>query len=1231
MLRHRYWFLVSGLVLITTAVIFGFFLSDRDKPDNETLLQYVNENVNRELQAAHSENARIKKLLKDTEVPVFSTLIQDSKFPYFIFRNKQLYFWSDSKYNFHHDLLHGDFSVKYAELKNGKHLLVKDQIIKRGDLFEVCVLIPLTSEYPVENQYLQPGLNPTIFESVNVSVEGLSPLGKVVSDNDGNFLFSISFNDEDFSEHASYKWYVLFLTFAGIACVLIFIYLLVTWLNLNQHTDLSFVVFFLSVVAIRGLMLIFDFPFAIIEFKLFDSKYFASSVMDPSIGDLFLNALFFFLFSCFLYNNYSKSVFIKKLYKLSVFNKNIVSVFLVVLYFLGVFFLFFLLRVLYFDSLWSLDITASISFDVFRIVSILIFILSSCTFFIYSHILSRLFISIHKGNFKSGIINALLGFLAFGIFTLVIGVFHGFLLIIAFAYFVIVTYNNLPKIDYYLRYSTYVYLIFAALICSIIGAYSIYEVNVRTSVIGKQKFAGSLLMENDVVGEFYLNQAANKIAGDQFIKNKFFEPFSSNDIIEQKIRKVYLNSYLDKYDIEVHLFDGNGDNYKEETEYPNILSITEKYRRGEFRTEYDNIYFINDPGAHGLIKYFSFTEIEKYGVTIGYVLIELKHKRFLLHSVYPELLMDKNLLEPMQTKDYSYAIYNNKELVFYTGPYNYSLNFSSSNFNNPRIFNDGILQDDHHHLCIKSGSDKIIVVSSEKYFVKDSYSNFSFLFLILIVSVLVFITFYGFYYKFKNINTTFSTKIQLYLNLAFFLPLFIVSMTTLSVISANYNRNLNKSFIKKAESVSQNLSVFLDKYRKQKVRKEFVEHLMYEIAQYADSDINLFNRKGHLIFSNQPMIYESGLFARLVNPAAYAAILEDRNNVVMLPEEIGELRYNAVYVAVKSPDRGELMGILSIPFFESKYEIEKQLIEVLTTILNIFTSIFIVFLFISYFFSSGLTYPLKLITQRIRKTSLSGYNEPLEWNSRDEIGLLVGEYNKMLKKLEESKEALSKSEKESAWREMARQVAHEIKNPLTPMKLTVQHLQRKAKENPGDSNASVSKYMNVLLDQIDNLSEIATSFSMFAKMPIPVYERYELVKVVRSTASLHNTAKSKVSIDLPEEDVFVMGDEKLMSGIVTNLILNGIQSASSDVFPEILVKLRVHGKKAILEISDNGTGIPDEIRDKVFLPNFSTKYTGSGIGLAVAKRGVEHAHGKIWFETMESHGTTFFIELPVVN
>ena len=199
------------------------------------------------------------------------------------------------------------------------------------------------------------------------------------------------------------------------------------------------------------------------------------------------------------------------------------------------------------------------------------------------------------------------------------------------------------------------------------------------------------------------------------------------------------------------------------------------------------------------------------------------------------------------------------------------------------------------------------------------------------------------------------------------------------------------------------------------------------------------------------------------------------------------------------------------------------------------------------------------------------------------------------------------------------------------MKLTLQHLQRKLLNGGEVVKEQAEKSFNTLLDQVDTLNDIATSFSAFAKMPIPKEEVFDIGAVLKKNIELYsNDNEVEILTDIPPGDFFVKGDQQLMSRIFTNLILNGIQSVPAGRKPEISVSLQKNIHFIRVEIHDNGMGISETIRNKIFIPNFSTKYAGSGIGLALAKRGVEHAGGKIWFETEEEQGTSFFIELPLL-
>jgi nitrogen fixation/metabolism regulation signal transduction histidine kinase len=277
-----------------------------------------------------------------------------------------------------------------------------------------------------------------------------------------------------------------------------------------------------------------------------------------------------------------------------------------------------------------------------------------------------------------------------------------------------------------------------------------------------------------------------------------------------------------------------------------------------------------------------------------------------------------------------------------------------------------------------------------------------------------------------------------------------------------------------------------------------------------------------------------------------------------------------------------------------------------------------------------LTQPLVLLKNKLAKVNLSEGNEPLNWPVEDEIGLLISEYNQMLLKLEKSKLALAKTEKESAWREMAQQVAHEIKNPLTPMKLSLQHLLMRL-EGEDNKNTQAEEKIRSILSQVDNLSDIATSFSSFAKMPIPDNDRTNISEILNKVVSLFKADNNDLKLKMPNQEVYALVDKKIVERIFNNMLINALQSAKAEEPLSIEVELVVSKNKVIVSFKDNGVGIPNDLLHKVFLPNFTTKEEGSGIGLAIAKRGIEYAGGKIWVESEEGMGTTFFIELQKMD
>lgn len=324
--------------------------------------------------------------------------------------------------------------------------------------------------------------------------------------------------------------------------------------------------------------------------------------------------------------------------------------------------------------------------------------------------------------------------------------------------------------------------------------------------------------------------------------------------------------------------------------------------------------------------------------------------------------------------------------------------------------------------------------------------------------------------------------------------------------------------------------------------------------------------------------------------------------------------------------------MLSIPYFDAKPSLDRQIIDVVASVLIVFTVMLLIFLFVSYLAANLLIDPLRVLTKKISTTNLDQPNEPLPWHSNDEIGTLIRKYNKMLLNLDLSKQTLSSNEKQSAWREMAKQVAHEIKNPLTPMKLTLQQLQRTIRRDDPEALAKVSRAMESVIEQIDNIGYIAQSFSDIAKMPPPQNEVFEVTEVINNAYELYSNDKHlALSRDVVPGPLYVSGDRQQFGASINNLIINAQQSVPDSRKAEIMLKLHKHNEAVMVEVKDNGSGIPQNIRSRVFLPNFTTREDGTGLGLAMAKRIIEYAGGSIWFETKEGVGTTFFLSMPLVR
>ena len=471
--------------------------------------------------------------------------------------------------------------------------------------------------------------------------------------------------------------------------------------------------------------------------------------------------------------------------------------------------------------------------------------------------------------------------------------------------------------------------------------------------------------------------------------------------------------------------------------------------------------------------------------------------------------------------------------------------------------------------------------------------------------------------RFKPIESfSLTNKIQLYVGLSFFVSTAIVSALILSQLTSSYRAEINRSFQKKAVNIAQNFKQDLRLFLNNNINNYQLTEKLTEIANLSRGDILLYGVTGKILGSSNQDIFDQNILSKNIHPMAYDHIINDRGQTKIIDEDLISTKFKTVYVAVYGNEIDQLMGILAFPFFDSKNHINAQQIEVFNDFILFFTSIFILTIVVGYYGMKGIINPIKIIADRMKRTQfMSEEITPLSYKENDEIGMLVFEYNQMLSKLELSKEKLAKIQKETAWRELAQQVAHEIKNPLTPMKLKIQQMIRSM--NDTSVNYEV---LNSLLGQIDNLSSIADSFSSFAQMPAPHNEVFNFSKLLREILSLYTSDELKIHHQIAEE-VMIYTDIDLMRQILNNLIINAIQSYNKSPY-YIDVILQIKDEKFLLAIKDRGQGISESDISNIFKPYFTTKENGKGIGLAFAKKGVEQAGGNIWFET-EKEGNFF--------
>lgn len=734
--------------------------------------------------------------------------------------------------------------------------------------------------------------------------------------------------------------------------------------------------------------------------------------------------------------------------------------------------------------------------------------------------------------------------------------------------------------------------------------YRIFTENSRMNGISRQDPMTELLLEDLVQG----------IETDTTLSKYTLHPDSANALYNLIIRK-HSSILSNQYDIETELVNS----FDESTsEYLKLLKQTGR--------QIGQTNFYNLPGTVYETSYAGFVRIpgsenQKWLLYMGF-----RNKRNFRSYSLPDLLISESSASEWQ-KVLSVASYENNKLVVSDQKTDWPE--EGSKF---RLATDGfekIETESGEFYVHQHKQQQVVVTEPENPGIVDKLFFFVLIVVVYLLLARILIIFNQVVLLRQPIAFGLTGKFQIV-----FVFLFMVSFFSTLVFSVRYFRkNYEQEQLQQNEKKRHYIQTSLQEafYWLNDItatNEQSINSILQELAYRYQTDIHLYNQHGELAGSSQNLLFSKQLVSRLINPEVMIAsdLPVNRN------EQIGTLSYFTTYTELVNGDFVPL-GYIAIPQYFSRTEINSKIDQFLLAVVQIYTLVIILSILLVLIAGSRLATPLRLMEEKLKSMKLTGSNAKIEYRGYDEIGQLVEQYNQTVDELERSTRLLLQSERETAWRTMARQVAHEINNPLTPMKLTLQQLQRVRQQAPEQFDEYFRTTTATLIEQIDNLSRIAATFSQFARLPETEMLTIDIAARVFNTVELFRANSEEVEVQYKgqREGLLLKGDPEQLSRVITNLLKNALQSIPAGRKGKITIDLkRTEQNQVEITISDNGTGISEEAKKNIFKPDFTTKTSGMGLGLSISRAIIENSGGTITFDTEVDKGTTFIIRMPLL-
>lgn len=1152
------------------------------------------------------------------------------------FKDSRLVFWSGIKI-----VPQRPKSIRegysFVQELNGYYEVIKKS---EGD-FSVIFFIPVKINYPVQNQYLHNIFSKNLLNDNNIEIADFTDKDIYeVHSLDHTYLFSVKVKNNE----VGHKFFYFEITVWVLCAMVLFllVHSICNYIVLKGYPYLSFITLGVFIILLRFLNLHYHWPEFSHRPEVFDPRIYSSSTLFPSLGDLCINILCICWFVAFVYRHRGKLV---KHISNKIASYSIVIAFILILAISATL----LLKLFY-----GLVMKSNINFDVNNVLNLSAFsilgVLMACFSFLIFYLLTE--ISLTVCNRLTVPVSHQIALLlsATIVCTLIAGYYDD-----EFTVFYIIWTVWILVRGYAYKYDqgklSSGSLVAIILLCAILSAIKLNHFQSIKEKETRKALVQQLETPDDATANYIFKSIEKRIVFDPAIKQYFTDSARNNGYLKDHFQKKYFDGYLAKYEFKIYEFNSKGESLSPDKTFD--LNVFRDMIKFESFFKVSDFFYRNN-GTFGVQKYLALLPFFKGGNNLGTIVIELQSKLLHGEDTFPELLIDGNNKTSDDFKDYSYAFYMDGKLFSQNGKYVYSLInnefkgkikeylFKTTRSSEPSKY--GFLTR-YSHLIYQPTQRNLIVVSKEDDIILNTITSVTFFFIVFLVFGVIVITIRWLWARIRIMyikdnylhwvlklnfeKILYKTRIQFSIVFAVVITLVLVGFITYISIIDQYEEQQENIISDKVSRIAKALenSSFINSafnYPSGDVQVKFDE-----FANIYSADLTLFNTNGVELVSTQPKIYDYGLLARRINGKAYIYLNKLQKSEYVNDEIIGDLKYKAAYVPINNSKR--TLGYLQLPYFSNEADYRTRVGSLLNAMINIYALIFIAIGLLAVIIARQITNPLNIIQYSLSKTIYGQKNEPIKWQRNDEIGALITEYNNMIAALEHSAQKLAQSERESAWREMAKQVAHEIKNPLTPLKLGLQLLEKSWKDKDPKFDQKFERFSKSFVEQIESLSSIASEFSAFAKMPDTRIERMDIFEALTQAVTIFNQMDNlKIIYQAPGNPFFINADRDQLLRCFNNLLKNAIEAIPQGRFGTIEISYLITSKNILLSVKDNGNGIPENLREKIFEPNFTTKSSGTGLGLAFVKNSIENAGGKVWFETIMGIGTTFYFSLPEV-